>query len=77
MDYNSMAKHVTKSANRALGLVMSRYKAFGGLPYNSFTKLHDSVVYSTIKYGAAIWGDRSFSCISAVQNRVARIFMGV
>ena len=34
MDYNSMAKQVAKSANRALGLVISKYKAFGGLPYN-------------------------------------------
>ena len=72
-----MAKQVAKSANRALGLVISKYKAFGGLPYNSYTKLYDSIIYSTISYGAAIWGDRSFSCISAVQNRAARFFMGV
>ena len=77
MDYNSMAKQVAKSANRALGLVISKYKAFGGLPYNSYTKLYDSIVYSTISYGAAIWGYRRFSCISAVQNRAARFFMGV
>ena len=72
MDYNIMAKHVAKSANRELGLVISRYKALGGLPYNSFTKLYDSVVYSTISYGAAMWGDRRFSCISPVQNRAAK-----
>ena len=63
LDYNIMAKHVSKSASRALGLVISKFKAFGGLPYNTFTKLYDSVVWSTISYGAAIWGDRSFSCI--------------
>ena len=45
---------------QTLGLVISRYKALGGLPYNSFTKLYDSVVYSTISYGAAIWGDKFF-----------------
>ena len=52
MDYNTMAKHVAKSAT-ALGLVISLY--LGGLPYNSFTKLYDSVMYSTISYGTAIW----------------------
>ena len=56
-----MAKHVAKAANRALGLVISRYKTFGGLPYNSFTKLYDSVVYSTVSYGAAVWGENTFS----------------
>ena len=25
-------------------------------PYNAFTKLYDAVVWSTISYGAAIWG---------------------
>ena len=66
------------SRNRPTGrLVISRYKALGGLPYNSFTMLYDSIVYSTISYGATIWGDISFSCISAVQRRVARFFMGV
>ena len=44
LDYNIMAKHVSKSANRALGLVVSKFKAFGGLPYNTFTKLYDSIV---------------------------------
>ena len=55
-----MAKRVAKAANRALGLVISRYKTFGGLQYNSYTKLNDSVVYSTISYGAAVWVTDTF-----------------
>ena len=77
LDYNMMAKNIALSANRALGLVISKFRAFGGLPFNTFTKLYDSIVIGTISYGAAIWGDRSFSCISAVQHRAARFFMGV
>ena len=61
LDYNMMVKHVSKSASKALGLVLSKFKAFAGLPYNTFTKLYDSMVWSTISYGAAIWGNRSFS----------------
>ena len=34
-------------------------------------------VYSTISYGAAIWGNRRFSCISAAQNIAARFYMRV
>ena len=45
--------------------------------YPSTHKLYDSVVVGTISYGAAIWGDRTFSCISAVQHNAARFFMGV
>ena len=68
LDYKMMAKHVSKSASRALGLVISKFKAFGGLPFYTFTKLYDAIVWSTISYGAAIWGDRSFSCINTIQK---------
>ena len=30
LDYNVMVKNVSMPANRALGLVISKYKAFGG-----------------------------------------------
>ena len=63
-----MAKQAAKSVNRALGLVIAKYKEFGGLPFSTYTKLFDSVVWSTISYGGAVWGDRQFSCITAVQN---------
>lgn len=77
LDYTAMAAQVAKSANRALGLVISKYKAFGGLPFSTYSKLYDSIVWSTISYGAAIWGDREFTSINAVQNRAERFFMGV
>jgi hypothetical protein len=30
-----------------------------------------------INYGAAIWGDRSFSCVYTVHNKALRFFLGV
>ena len=35
---------------------ISKFKAFGDLSYNTFPKLYDSIVWSTISYGAAIGG---------------------
>ena len=32
---------------------------------------------SIVKYGAAIWGFKDFSCINAVHNRMCRYFLGV
>ena len=48
----------------------------GGMPYDVFTKLYDSVVWPIFSYGAAIWGSKSFSYINAVQNRAMRFFLG-
>ena len=68
LDFELTAKFVAQSACRALGLLISKCKLIGGLPFNVFTKLYDSVVYPVINYAASIWGNKSYSCINAVQN---------
>ena len=45
--------------------------------YESFTKCYDTTVQFVIEYSAAIWGTKSFSSISAVQNRACRYFLGL
>ena len=54
LGYESAARHVAKVANRALGLIIAQDKAFGRLPFKSFTKLFDTIVWSVISYGAGI-----------------------
>ena len=46
-----MAKVVT---SRALGLLIAKCKLNGGLIFNTYTTLYDSLVWSIISYGAAI-----------------------
>ena len=77
LDYCIMAKQVAKSASRALGLLITKFKVAGGLLFSTFTKLYNSTVMSIISYGASIWGCKQFSCVNAVQNRALRFFLGV
>ncbi len=76
LDFNITAKVVAQSAGRALGLLIAKSKCIGGMPYDVFTKLYDSMVNSVISYGAAIWGYKKYSCIEAIQNRAMRFFLG-
>jgi len=77
LDYQITAKMVAQSASRALGLVIAKSKAYGGMPFDCYTKLYEAMVQSIINYGAAVWGTREFSCISAVYHRASRYFMGL
>jgi hypothetical protein len=77
LDYSITAKHVAQSASRALGLLISKYKALGGMDYEVCTKLYDTMVWPTISYGAAIWGIQEFTCINAVHHKACRFFLGV
>ena len=77
LDYAMTAKHVANSDNRALGRLISKCKIAGGLPFNTNTKLYDSMVWPTISYAAGIWGTNHYSCIEAVQNRASRFYLCV
>ena len=77
LDFNQTAKQVAKSAGRALGLLIAKSKAYGGMPYEVYTQLYDSMVDSIISYGSAIWGNREYTCISAIQNKACRFFLGL
>ena len=56
----------------AVGLLIAKFKGLGG-----YAKLYDSLVWPMITYGAAIWGDMSFSCNDAIRNNSMRFFLGV
>ena len=77
LDYDIMTKCVAQSASRALGLLIAKCKSIGGVPYEVFTKLYESIVWPVINYSAPIWGFRSYSCIDSVHNRAMRFFLGV
>ncbi len=77
LDYQRMAKVVAQSASRALGLLISKDKAAGGMPFECYTKCYDCIVQATIDYGAPVWGTSTFSSIDAVQNRACRYFLGL
>ena len=77
LDFSVTAQSVAKSPNRALGLFISKAKAFGGLSYKGFTKLYERMAASLIMYGAAAWGHKEYSCIDAVHNHICRYFIGV
>ena len=65
-----MVKMIAQSACRALGLLIAKDKALGGMPYQCFSKCYDAIVQSTLNYGSPIYGTSAFSCIDAVQNSV-------
>lgn len=77
LDYKVTADMVSKSAGRALGLIIAKSKLLGGLPFNTFYKLFQSTVVPIIEYGAAVWGYKEFSSVNSVYNRACRYFLGV
>ncbi len=68
---------VAQAASRALGVLISKYKSHGGLPFTVYSRLYDALVQPILDNGAAVWGTRGFSVISANRHRACRAFLGV
>ena len=79
LNFMLMSKIAAQSASRALGLLISKDKAFGGMTFECSTKCYDAAVQArcTIDYSAPLWGTQSISCINAVQNRAYRYFLAL
>ena len=72
-----MVKAVAKSASRVPLGIIAKDKAFGGMPYSCFQKCYDSLVESIIDNSSSVWGTKPYTCISAVQNRACRYYIGL
>ena len=77
LNYEEMAKHVAKSASRALSLLVTKFKSCGGLAFRTYSKLFENTVMGIINYGAAVWGTKEYRCINSIQLKAARFFLGV
>ena len=77
LDMRVSTRELVKSANRALGVLFSKFNANGGLSYHVFTHLYDALVAPILAYGAEIWGLTEYSEINTVHNKDCRFFLGI
>ena len=77
LDMEKSVSSVTKAASRALGAVYMKYLYAGGMSYDVYTKMIESVVEPVLFYCAGIWGTRKFPKVQSVLNKACRYFLGV
>ncbi len=49
---------LAKSASQALGVLISKYFARGGIDHKMFTSLYETLVQPILNYGAGLWGTK-------------------
>ncbi|VDI36321.1 Hypothetical predicted protein [Mytilus galloprovincialis] len=77
LTFTKNSKELAKAASRALGSLMTKVVLAGGMTHKVYTKLYTATVEPILLYGSGIWGTKSFSAISAVQNRACKYFLSV
>ena len=71
----TVVKHIAKSATRAPGAVISKFKRTGGILFDCYRQLFDSMVEPVLLYGAGIWGKENRQVIITVQNKACRFLL--
>ena len=74
LDISKSIREITKSSSRALGAVYKMYA--GGMIYEVYTKLINSIVEPVLFYCADVWGNRYRREIDTVLNKACRYFLG-
>ena len=70
-------RELSKSASRTLECLTTKCYACGSMNYKVFTKLYECLVQPIVLHGSSIWGLTKQRLINNVQNRAAKIFLGV
>lgn len=77
LDMKFAVNELAKSASRALSALYTKFLHVGGMDYNVFCKLYESLVEPVLFYGAGIWGLSEQKKINTVQNKACRYFLGL
>ncbi|KAK6181159.1 hypothetical protein SNE40_009082 [Patella caerulea] len=76
-DYAFSAKELAKSANRALGVIKTKFIKCGGFSYKVYTHLYDSLVRPIFTYASGIWGINVHKCINNLHINACKFFIGL
>ena len=77
LDMKFATNKLAKSASRALSALYTKFLNVGGMDYNVFCKLYESLVEPVLFYGAGLWGLSENKKINTVQNKACRYFLGL
>lgn len=77
LDMKFAVTELAKSASRALSALYTKFLHVGGMDYDVFCKLYESLVEPVLFYGAGIWGLSEHKKINTVQNKACRYFLGL
>ncbi len=64
------------ATGRALGSIISKFKLFKNVGFESFSKLYHSRVVLVMDYCSGIWGYKNLEMCQKIQQRALRFYFG-
>jgi len=77
LDFKTTGDILAGAAGRALGAVITKFRNYKNIGFQTFTRLFDASVSPVLEYGSEIWGYKDNILCERVQQRASRYFLGV
>ncbi len=77
LDFQTTASTLSGAGSRALSGVISKFKQFRNVCFDTFTKLYNASVVPVLDYGAGVWGYKKLEVCDKIQQRACRYYLGV
>lgn len=74
--YEKGTNELSKSASRALGVLIAKFRSCGDMCWTLYTKLYNALVLPVLMYASGVWGINNHSKITIVQTRAIKYFLG-
>ena len=77
LDFSTTAELLAGAAGRALGAVLTKFKNFRNIGFNTFRKLFDTSVSPILGYAFEVWGYKDNVLGERVHQRASRYYLSV
>ena len=77
LDFSTTAELLAGAAGRALGAVLTKFKNFRNIGFNTFQTLFDTSVSPILGYASEVWGYKDNVLCERVHQRASRYYLGV
>ena len=78
LTYKPATKLLANAGGRALGGIISKFRSFKDIGYDTYTKLFDNCVIPILEYGAGVWAPgNKYPDIDNIMYRACRYYLGV
>ena len=75
LEYQSCATELSEAGGRALGGIISKFKTFKNIGFETFLKLYHTGVVPIIEYASGIWGFQNFKQVRTSKTGQFVIFL--
>ena len=77
LNYNRTIETLTKSAGRALGGLISKFRYLKNLGFKTYSTMYKTCVEPVLNYGSEIWGYKEYTNCETLQIRAMKYYLGV